>query len=276
MDQIDVQSAMLKPSLRQELDWLRRFRRRIAESLQPDFWNRLSELKDKAVNANDQVAAKAIWCMETIGRIQDHFVSAFVHMRLSEFKEAWDQLERCETEMSFLNKHFEDRSDEFGMEFVRKHTKQFQELYPYSWGVSPAYIKEEVRCSICESNIVLRGGCSHKVGDIYDGEMASRRIVKAKLLHISLVDNPVQKYSVIFPNGNDYARLKPINELASRLGSPWRSWEFQKEERRGHNPAFRHVGRNDACPCGSSLKYKRCCLQKEWVFPHYSILIHSE
>ena len=23
------------------------------------------------------------------------------------------------------------------------------------------------------------------------------------------------------------------------------------------------IGRNDACPCGSGLKYKRCCLQKD-------------
>lgn len=24
---------------------------------------------------------------------------------------------------------------------------------------------------------------------------------------------------------------------------------------------FRHVGRNDKCPCGSNLKYKKCCLK---------------
>ena len=26
-----------------------------------------------------------------------------------------------------------------------------------------------------------------------------------------------------------------------------------------HNP-FRHVSRNDPCPCGSGKKFKRCCL----------------
>lgn len=24
---------------------------------------------------------------------------------------------------------------------------------------------------------------------------------------------------------------------------------------------FKHVGRNDPCPCGSGMKYKKCCLQ---------------
>ena len=33
--------------------------------------------------------------------------------------------------------------------------------------------------------------------------------------------------------------------------SPWPSDE---------NP-FKHVGRNDPCPCGSGKKYKKCCLQ---------------
>lgn len=27
--------------------------------------------------------------------------------------------------------------------------------------------------------------------------------------------------------------------------------------------AYRHVGRNDACPCGSGLKYKKCCGRKQ-------------
>ena len=26
---------------------------------------------------------------------------------------------------------------------------------------------------------------------------------------------------------------------------------------------MRKVGRNDPCPCGSGLKYKRCCLNKD-------------
>lgn len=24
-----------------------------------------------------------------------------------------------------------------------------------------------------------------------------------------------------------------------------------------------HIGRNDPCPCGSGLKYKKCCLTRE-------------
>ncbi len=44
--------------------------------------------------------------------------------------------------------------------------------------------------------------------------------------------------------------------------------EFAKEQEQQQNiaqeipPEFRHVGRNDPCPCGSGKKYKKCCLEK--------------
>ena len=267
---------MDRPYLRETLDCLRNHRDRTDSTLHPGYWQSLAQLKSKAVISKDQLTAKAIWCLETIGRIQDHFVSAFLHLKTSEFKEAWDQFERCEIETSFLDRHFIEEHGEFGIEYIRTHTRQFQELFPFTAGISPAFLYEDVRCSICDTRIGLRSGCEHIVDKIYDGEMAARVIHKAKMLHISIVDNLVQKYSVIFPNGNDDPRFKPINELVNRLGAPWRRWGFEKEERRDVHPAFRKVGRNDHCPCGSSRKYKRCCLNNEKVFPHYSISILSE
>lgn len=32
------------------------------------------------------------------------------------------------------------------------------------------------------------------------------------------------------------------------------------------------IGRNDPCPCGSGLKYKRCCMNRESECGHYTIL----
>lgn len=33
---------------------------------------------------------------------------------------------------------------------------------------------------------------------------------------------------------------------------------------------MRKPGRNDPCPCGSGLKFKRCCLTKREAVPGYS------
>lgn len=275
-EQFDIRESMDQPSIREARDCLRDYEDRTDNTLHPEYWHSLSEMKSEAVVSKDELTAKAIWCLETIGRIQDHFLSAFLHLKASEFEEAWYQLERCEIEISFLDGHFTEQRSEFGIEHIRTHTRQFQELYPFTIGLSPAFLKEEVRCSICHTKISLRSGCGHRVREIYNGEMAARVITKVKMLHVSIVDTPFQKYSVIFPNGNDDPRLKPFKELAYRLESPWRSWRFEKEERRDYHPAYRDVGRNERCPCGSSLKYKRCCLNNEKVFPHYSISILSE
>ena len=36
----------------------------------------------------------------------------------------------------------------------------------------------------------------------------------------------------------------------------------KREELKQQYEMFRHTGRNDKCPCGSNLKYKKCCLSK--------------
>ena len=48
----------------------------------------------------------------------------------------------------------------------------------------------------------------------------------------------------------EQARQRPWDELDS----------YDVHEEPVSNP-FRHVGRNDTCPCGSGKKFKRCCLQ---------------
>ena len=45
-----------------------------------------------------------------------------------------------------------------------------------------------------------------------------------------------------------------MNNINGRLGLPKLDTNIKKNKK---------VGRNDPCPCGSGLKYKRCCLGKE-------------
>ena len=268
--------AFVQPELGEFVDRLRDYESRPDKLLPATHWEHLSDLKNKAVAINDQVTAKAVWCLETIGRVQDHFVSVFLHIDTNKFQEAWNRLDSCENEIYLLDNHFKEVDGEFGIEHARRHTKQLQELYPYKWGVSPAMVYKEVRCSICDAKLTLRTGCEHRAGEIYDGKYCARRITGMELLHIALVDNPVQKFSVIFPNGNDDQQFTIIKYLGDALSSPWDRWSYDKEERRQHHPLFKGVGRNDPCPCGTTLKYKRCCLTKETVMPHFRFNLEKE
>ena len=276
MGRVNVRRAFDQPHLCEPRTFLQEYYKRSDEVLSPGFWDLIATLKREAVQAGDQVTAKAMWCMETIGKIQDHFVSAFVDMKSRNYKEAWDQLERCEIEIKFLDRHFTDDNRNFGIEHCRVHTSQFQELYQVKWGVSPGFLCKEIRCSICDTRLTLRRGCNHSIGEIYDGEHCAKNIVDFDILHVALVENPAQRFSVIFPEGDEGRRFSLVNYVCRGLRSPWHSWSYEKEERREHHPSFRGLGRNSRCGCGSNVKYKRCCLGTDIVFPHFQFLFeHS-
>ena len=276
MKETTLCEAIDQPKLRMARDWLRNYRERPASPSLSEYQHLLAQLKSEAVSINDQLTAKAVWCLETIGRIQSLFETSFSDLVADEFKSAWDGLDRCEIEIHFLDRHFTEENEEFGIEHVRIHTKQFQELYPFRWGISPAYLRTDIRCSICDARWTLRNRCLHKLGEIYDGEDCGRIIHELEILHIALVENPAQKYSVIFPDGNNDYRFGSVKYVVNGLRNPWASWSYHKEERRKHNPVFANVGRNYPCPCGSTLKYKHCCLKKEIVMPHFQVTFEEQ
>lgn len=273
---MNLREAIDQQKLRAVRDWLRSYRDRIADPSVPDHQPLLAQVKRDAIFANDQLTAKAVWCLETMGRIQNHFESSFSDIKTGKFKSAWDELERCEVEIHFLDRHFTEENGEFGIEHVATHSKQLQELYPLGWGISPGYLYTDVRCTICDAKWTLRSRCIHKVGEIYDGEMCGKKIMKAKILHLALVENPAQKYSVIFPNGDNDYRFDRVKYVVEGLRNAWGGWSYRKEELRKNHPAFVGVGRNSPCPCGSTLKYKHCCLKKETVFPHFQITFEEQ
>ena len=232
------------------------------------YWTSLATAKARAVQAGDQETAKSAWVLETIGRAQDAFVQAFNSARERKFKAAWDSLHRSASELRFVERHYADEEDDFGLRHMRVHIPQFQSLFPYRWGLSPAFLRKRVECSVCGQRITLRSDCGHVTGEVYDGEMCIRRITEAEMLHVALVDTPAQPYSVIELDTSRPDFL-PVQYLLRALRSPWHAWAVSREERRAHHPLFKNLGRNEPCPCASGKKYKHCCLTSVTVFPHF-------
>ena len=252
------------------------FKSRITNKLPLEFWQDLSVTKEECVIQNNQLGAKTPWCLETIGHIQDKFISVFLDFKAEEYREAWNSLEQCEKAITALDQHFLEKQGEFGIEHIRAHTRQLQELYQLKWGFSPGLLFEEVQCSVCRSKRTLRDDCGHEIGEIYDGEICHTVVTKGKILHISIVDNPVQKYSVIWPD--DETQFIVLKYLADELLSPWDEWSYHKEIRLSHHPAFKNVGYSYPCPCGSNLKFGNCCMQEDTVpdFPHFQFLFSKK
>ena len=275
-EQHGISQVINQPIFRETVTWLRKYKQRTDN----ESWSKnaalLSELKCAAAGQNDQLTAKTIWCLETICEVQRLFLDAFRCMEAGHFQEAWRLLEQCENANGALAHHCTDVRDEFGINHTGTYVRRFQDLYPCNQGVSPELLLKDVRCSICDAKITLRSDCGHEMSEIYDGEMCIRDVQDWEVLGIGLVDEPVQKYSVIFPNGDDDERLALVKYVASALNSPWDAWDYRKEERRQYHPAFQNLGRNEPCACGSGIKYKKCCINEETVFPHFEIMLSGQ
>ena len=195
-------------------------------------------------------------------------MEAFNSARGGAFKAAWDSFDEADGHLNSVERHFAGDGGAFGLRHMRIHIPRFQSLFPYQWGVSPAFLYKRIVCSVCRARITLRSNCGHVSGEIYDGEMCVRVIEKAEILHISLVESPAQRYSVVDLDP-DSPGFGPVRYVFNALRSPWDAWTVRREERRDRHPLFRSLGRNDPCPCASGRKYKRCCLHSETVFPHF-------
>ena len=252
--------------------------RSLATELKQDLENTLQTLKTQAVECGDQEAAKLAWCYERILSIHDSYLSAFHDIRDGNYYSAWCSFERVEISLHHLEPHFELDGDEYGLDFIAKHTKQFQSLFPYKFFISPAMLVKRKVCSVCGNSISVRNPCGHQVGEIYDGEMCYRKIEEVEIIEVSLVDTPGHKYSVVFFGGSeghpveDSYNYSVVRYVADGLRNPFDAWDMRWTKRRHPHAFFSHVGEDEECPCESGEQYIDCCLQKSGVLrPHLEI-----
>jgi len=198
----------------------------------------LAELKEQAVNENNQDFAKTIWCFEKILDIQDKYITAFFQLKAEDFYKGWCSLEQVELGLHFLAPHYQDTSGEFYLPFISKHTSQYQSIFPYKLFMSPEILELEKTCNICSRVVSIRNPCGHRVGEIYDGKMCSRIVTKAEFLGMAIVQNPLQKYTVPFLSDSkgegkkDKYNYAVIRYLIRRLSSPFHAWDVNCTKRR--------------------------------------------
>lgn len=235
----------------------------------------LRATKASAVAAGDQVLAAAVWVLETVGKAQAKFAEAVQLCRQDRYYDAWVAFEQAEIQLCHLGYHFDDPVNQFGVAFILEHIPRFQSLFPYTLFGSPGFIKKTVLCSICNHKVTPRRPCGHRKFELYDGEMCGHRITESVLLEISVVKNPVQKYSVGFTS-TPY-NYGPVYYVVSGLRSAWTGWQVQTETHRITESMYAGCKRNDTCPCGSGKKFKKCCSGSGQTYevPHSVVTIYE-
>lgn len=252
----------------------------ITEELKETIQICLAEKKTQAVRENRQEDATLIWGYETILRIQQDYIAAFKKIKEQYFYGAWGILEQIELAIYALEKNISaifDTYENFEIAFIKKHIHQFQQIYPYKLFSSPGFYILEQSCTICEKSISIREHCGHIVGQVYDGKLCQRSMDKVTILEISLVKNPVQKYSVAFISGHDHYNYAHLNYVIRGLREPFHGWDYEWLTVNKPRKEYGKIGRNTLCPCGSQIKYKKCCIKKSSIeSKHLQINFHVE
>lgn len=225
----------------------------------------LESVKADAVASGNQPLASAVWCLQRIADAQDHYLAAFELCKRRAFYGGWCELEKAEVRLTWLLRHFVDSEDKFGIRVLCDRIPKIQRLFPYRLFLSPGLLIKKAKCSICEEVISPRKSCGHRRFGLYNGEMCGRVIVECEALEVSIVERPVQKYSVAFPQGLGSYNYGLVDYLMKGIDSPWSDWEVKVEKRRRAKPdydprRYGGFGRNHPCACGSGKKFKKCCL----------------
>ena len=276
MTTVPAQKTNVGSSLAQIRDYLALVAQRPAIPSPEQVSESLTWLKAEALSRSDQKRAKAIWCWEQALVAQNHFLEAFTLMKGRKFYEAWCALEGAEVALGFLERHETGSWSEFRLDFIQRYTAKWQSLFPYKLFLSPELLQHETSCSICgEVSLSPRKFCGHRSGEIYDGKMCCRIVQRLDVLGTAVVQKPIQKYSVIFLNDNrtgkerDHYNYAVVRYAVDALRHPFDEWNVERTTRVWPHSRFRHLGRNDQCPCESGRKYKKCCLQQPGVVrPH--------
>lgn len=220
----------------------------------------LKSIKTKAIEINNEELANEVWCLEEIYSIQDTYLRMFSNLKNNNFEKAWNQIEHIDISLYHLKNNCDWILNKFNLSFIENTIHYYEKLFPYEYFMSRESIVKKKRCSICNKIKTIRSHCGHTPGKIYMGELCVDIVEDMEFLAMALVKNPLDKYTVLFPQGLEYNYFM-LENLMPNLHSPYDRWYVKTEKIKKNE--FKNIGRNDLCPCGSKKKYKKCCLSSE-------------
>lgn len=234
----------------------------------------LKYIKSEAVNNSNESLANEVWCLEQIYFIQNTYLEMFNNLKSNEFEKAWNQLEQIDINIYFLKNNCIWDMNNFSLNFINDTIHYYEKLFPYKYFLSRESIIKKQRCSICKSIRNIRSHCGHTPGKVYMGELCVNIVEDVEFLAMAIVENPLDKYTVLFPEGLEYNYFM-LEKLMPNLLSPYDRWYVEIEKIK--KDEYKNIGRNDLCPCGSQKKYKKCCLstEKELINHHKITLLDN-
>lgn len=186
-----------------------------------------------------------------------HLMLYFDSLQNTKYKDSWYLLQDCINDIHHIGRFTEERLE---ITSLLNLLSLYESLYPYKLFLSSEYIIEKSYCSICGKSM-QRLDCNHIKGNLYWGKLAFERIEKIKELQaVSVVTHPKNKKCIFEPQNNNRTEVEKFQLLSNflKIGVPFFQM-FELKTHDIHKPAKYTTKRNDRCPCGSGIKFKKCC-----------------
>jgi hypothetical protein len=234
---------------------------------------------EESAKSKDDGAANCAWFLREIATVRHDYLRAVTLLKQENYYDGWCVLERVEIGLNTICKNPFYKLDDFAIYDLANLVNTWQNIFPYHVFISPEFIIRREECSICHQSVDPWSTCSHEVGKVYCGKHCYRIVTEADLLGVSLVRDPVQKYSVARilntdENGKqtdqfDYSQVKFV---VDRIRTPFTKWTATWTKARHPHALFKNTAHDGACPCDSGKSYRDCCLNEAGVLrPHLEI-----
>src|SRR5690554_2074468 len=103
-----------------------------------ELFEKLSDKKKIAVSQGDEGLANSCWREEEALKLNILYIEAFAKLKEHEYREAWQDFERCEINARFISENSGDsflRKSRVG--FIKEKVASWQSIYPYCVFASP-------------------------------------------------------------------------------------------------------------------------------------------
>jgi hypothetical protein len=242
------------------------------------FWQgvetRSDALLQETLQSGDDALANKAWFLDRTCTSYRMYVGSFEKMKAGQFYNAWCDLERVEIGLASLTHNPIMNVKSFRIPDLAALVTTWQSAFPYKVFLSPGMLYKKKQCSICQTILTPWSDCGHEKGRVYGGRECVTEIMEVEMLEISLVLDPVQKYSVCFagPNGADHHDYSITRFIVERLASPFDRWTLNWTTALHPHDRFGGVSPEGACPCGCGRSYATCCLPTPGIRrPHAQI-----
>jgi hypothetical protein len=237
------------------------------------FWRRLGKaaglLKSVTSDPNEM---DRLWVVQTFADATVLYLEAYRQMVRGQFMDGWCTLERAEIGFERLvdNIFIKDL-----VPLILRRAELislWQTLFPYRYFASPGMRYKKWACSICGRQSTPIEPCGHVPNKVYSGKLCVRIIKECEPIEISIVTDPVQKFSVLRLD-YDYSVVQYVIE---HLRGPFHEWTGAWGHKRQPHANFADHSPAGPCPCDSGLRYQECCLLAEGVqLPHFQMTVAS-